>query len=157
MLAATLQVEKRNFVQAEGVLVASTNGVIAANGLVMGVGAARDLARRFPEAPALFAQAIRAQGVQVNGLYRYGFVAVEAQRCTIGAFQTKLHWKDRASLELVAYSAERLARWLWKNPGLEVHMNFPGIGLGGLDVQEVQRVLHSILEPFAERVCLYVV
>ncbi|RTH06047.1 hypothetical protein CSW47_04095 [Thermus scotoductus] len=72
-----------------------------------------------------------------------------------GAFQTKGHFRDRADLGLVRLGASRLRRFLEARPGLEVHMAFPGIGLGGLDPREVLEALEEALAGVGNRVVLY--
>lgn len=82
--------------------------------------------------PRLFAETIRRRGAYQGGVYLYGFVAVEVGGRSYGAFQTKAHFRDRADLRLIRLAASRLRRFLEERSGLEVHMAFPGIGLGGL-------------------------
>ena len=63
----------------------------------------------------------------------------------MGVFQSKGDWKAPANLSLIAHSAKKLAEWARKNPGWEVHMAFPGVGLGGLKEGEVLEVLEEHL------------
>ena len=137
-----------------GVVVAPTNGVIAPAGLVMGAGAALALARHRPELRQALARRIEQDGVREGRCWRYGFVAVRLAGRLYGAFQTKLDFRQGADLELIRYSAERLAAWLIEEPGAVVHMAFPGIGLGGLEVDAVQQAL-TPLEGLGGRVRLY--
>lgn len=75
-------VKRGNFLaglQAPGTLVAApTNGVLTSRGLVMGAGAVKALAEAEPRLPRLFAEAVQREGILRNGVYLYGFVAVEA-------------------------------------------------------------------------------
>lgn len=152
-------VKRGNFLaglQAPGTLVAApTNGVLTSRGLVMGAGAAKALAEAEPRLPRLFAEAVRREGTLRGGVYLYGFVAVEVDGRSYGAFQTKGHFRDRADLGLVRLGASRLQRFLEERPGLEVHMAFPGIGLGGLSPRAVLEVLERGLGDQAGRVVLY--
>lgn len=152
-------VKRGNFLaglQAPGTLVAApTNGVLTSRGLVMGAGAAKALAEAEPRLPHLFAEAVQREGILRNGVYLYGFVAVEAGGRSYGAFQTKGHFRDRADLGLVRLGTSRLRRFLEARPGLEVHMAFPGIGLGGLDPREVLEALEETLGRVGNRVVLY--
>jgi len=137
-----------------GVVVAPTNGVIAPAGLVMGAGAALALARHQPQLRQALARRIERDGVREGRFWRYGFVAVRLGNRLYGAFQTKLDFRQGADLELISYSAERLAAWLIEQPRAIIHMAFPGIGLGGLEVDAVQQAL-TPLEGLGERVRLY--
>lgn len=149
---------KGNYLQASRlgvVLVAPTNGVITSRGLVMGAGAAKALAEAEPRLPRLFAEAVQREGILRNGVYLYGFVAVEVGGRSYGAFQTKAHFRDRADLRLIRLAASKLRRFLEERPGLEVHMAFPGIGLGGLKPGEVLEALEEALGEVGDRVVLY--
>lgn len=153
-----MKILKGNYLQASRpgvVLVAPTNGVVGARGLVMGAGAAKALAEAEPRLPRLFAEAVRREGTLRGGVYLYGFVAVEVDGRSYGAFQTKAHFRDRADLALVRLAASRLRRFLEERPGLEVHMAFPGIGLGGLKPGEVLEALEEALGEVGNRVVLY--
>jgi len=76
----------------------------------------------------------------------YGLLVTQvAPGLHAGVFQTKGDWRSPADLSLIAYSARKLAEWARKNPGLEIHLAFPGIGLGGLEEGEVLEVLEPIL------------
>ncbi|MCX7946843.1 MAG: hypothetical protein N2557_07765 [Hydrogenophilus sp.] len=141
--------------QTSHALAAPTNGVLTPRGLVMGAGAAKALAEAEPRLPRLFAETIRREGAYQGGVYLYGFVAVEVDGRSYGAFQTKAHFRDRADLRLVHLAASRLRRFLEERPGLEVHMAFPGIGLGGLKPGEVLEALEEALGEVGNRVVLY--
>lgn len=153
-----MKILKGNYLQASRpgvVLVAPTNGVITPRGLVMGAGAAKALAEAEPRLPRLFAETIRREGAYQGGVYLYGFVAVEVGGRSYGAFQTKAHFRDRADLRLIRLAASRLRQFLEERSGLEVHMAFPGIGLGGLKPGEVLEALEEALGEVGNRVVLY--
>jgi len=69
----------------------------------------------------------------------YGLATVIHQDKIIGAFQTKGDWRQEASMDLVKNSVKELKKFINENPGLKIGMCFPGIGLGGLDKDEVLR------------------
>jgi hypothetical protein len=80
--------------------------------------------------------------------YLYGLLTLEvAPGLSVGLFQTKGDWKDPADLGIIRYSATVLAQYLEGKPQ-EVHMAFPGIGLGGLSQEEVLEVLEPLLGDF---------
>lgn len=154
-----MKVVKGNFLKGleapHALVAAPTNGVLTSQGLVMGAGAARALAEVNPQLPILFAEAIRRKGVYRDGVYLYGFVAVEVDGRPYGAFQSKGHFRGRADLALIRLAASRLQEFLEEHPGLEVHLAFPGIGLGKLKPEKVLEVLEKALGPVKDRILLY--
>lgn len=145
----------RGLADPNGLVAAPTNGVITPGGLVMGAGAALALAQRRPALKQALARRIEREGTQEGRFWRYGFVAVRLGGHLFGAFQSKRDFRAGADLELIAYSAERLAVWLAEHPSVAVHLAFPGIGLGGLAPEAVLEVLEKGLGPLRERVRLY--
>ena len=142
-----MRIAKGNFlVAARGVLLAPGNGVVRKDGLLtMGAGAAKALAQTYPYLPRVFGRMARGEP-RMGNWYLYGLLTIQvAPGLHAGLFQSKGDWKDRADLSLIAYSARKLAEWLRENPSLEVHMAFPGVGLGGLEEGEVLGVLEPIL------------
>ncbi|GBD40745.1 hypothetical protein HRbin39_00114 [bacterium HR39] len=139
----------------QALVAAPTNGVLTPWGLVMGAGAAKALAEVEPRLPRLFAEAIRREGTYQNGVYLYGLVVVEVGGRLYGAFQTKGHFRDRADLGLVRLGTSRLRRFLEAHPGVEAHLAFPGIGLGGLEPGRVLEVMEKALGQVGDRVILY--
>lgn len=148
-------VKRGNFLaglQAPGALVAApTNGVLTPRGLVMGAGAAKALAEVEPRLPTLFAEAVRREGVYRGGWWEYGLVVVGRY----AALQTKGRFQDRADLGLIRLGASRLRQFLEAHPGVEAHLAFPGVGLGGLRPGEVLEVLEEALGGVGNRVVLY--
>jgi hypothetical protein len=145
-------IAKGNFLNPQGgvprLLLATGNGVVRGDGtLVMGAGAAKALAQAYPWAPKVFGAMAR-QAPRPNGQHwhLYGLIAFKVNPgLAVGVFQSKGDWKAPANLSLIAHSAKKLAEWLRSNPGWEVHMAFPGIGLGGLPEEEVLEALEPIL------------
>ncbi|WP_287373198.1 hypothetical protein [Oceanithermus sp.] len=126
------------------VLLVTTNGVLKRNGeLVMGAGAARAAARLNPRLPAILGKSIQLRyRPEPTGVYRYG--VLYSTRLGLGAFQTKLHFKDPSTVELIRFSAEVLAGEARRHPERTFAVNFPGVGLGGLDREEVLGVLEPL-------------
>jgi hypothetical protein len=145
-----VKVVKGNFLSASrGLLLAAGNGVLRGDGtLVMGAGSAKALARAYPHLPRVFGRMARGEP-RMGNWHLYGLIIIQvAPGLHAGLFQTKGDWRDRADLSLIAYSARKLAEWLKKNPGQEAHLAFPGVGLGGLEEEEVLGVLEPILRDF---------
>ncbi len=141
-----VRVVKGNFLSAgRGLLLAPGNGVVRRDGLLtMGAGAAKALAQAYPHLPRVFGRWARGKP-DMGGWHLYGLLVLEvAPGLQAGLFQSKGDWKDRADLGIIRYSATVLAEYLQKNPQ-EAHLAFPGIGLGGLEEEEVLEVLEPVL------------
>jgi hypothetical protein len=143
----SMTITKGNFMAASrGLLLAPGNGVVRRDGkLVMGAGAAKALAQAYPHLPRVFGR--MALGMpNMGGWHLYGLLIIQvAPGLHAGLFQSKGDWKDGADLSVIAYSARKLAEWLKNNPRLEAHLAFPGVGLGGLEEEEVLEVLEPVL------------
>jgi hypothetical protein len=144
-----MRIAKGNFLAAaRGVLLAPGNGVVRRDGhLVMGAGAAKALAQTYPFLPRVLGRMARSTP-NMGGWHLYGVLATRAAPgLSVGVFQSKGDWKERAELGIIRYSAIVLAKYLEENPQ-EVHMAFPGVGLGGLEEDEVLEVLEPTLRDF---------
>lgn len=63
-----------------------------------------------------------------------------------GLFQVKRHFNESADLAIINKSGLMLAELLEKaNPHVEIFMNYPGIGYGGLERDEVETVIGNVL------------
>lgn len=156
----TLKLVHGNFLQGlndpSGLVLAPSCGVLARDGsLVMGAGAARDLATRLPGIARDLGCAIRASSTRRLDHWVYGLAVTRSGPHLAGAFQSKGHWAHPSSLELIALAASRLRNYLEQHPDLLAHLAFPGVGLGGLPVQQVSRILDQELQPVIHRVVLY--
>ena len=124
-------------------LLVTTNAVVNARGaLVMGRGAAKDLATRKPEFPTLAGIHLLKKGLAYTNnaplpLYGVQTIIHSFQGTSLGLFQVKFHWRDPADLRIIAYSAGMLHRIAFSPGYFRVAMNFPGIGNGRLDREAV--------------------
>lgn len=126
--------------------VVTCNGTLNRYGeLVMGRGAALEAKNRFPELPLLAGQIVRKnfkKDIIYKEFYRYGFFCIG----NLGLFQVKYHFKDKADIELIKYSAICLYNYLDETDfNLNVHMNYPAIGYGGLKREDVEPIIQTIL------------
>lgn len=126
----------------------TTNSVVNRHGaLVMGAGIVRQARERYPGLDAALGSAVLQAGD------RYGllvsprwFIPPDGSGPTakLGAFQTKVHWREDSSPELIAFSTGKLLAWCREHPAAQVHLNLPGVGLGGLSREQVLPVLASL-------------
>lgn len=94
--------------------------------LVMGRGMALDVRDRFPGIDKRIGSKL-IDGAEYNLLVGK----------KIGVFQVKNHWSDDSDIDLIIRSLLFLSHWAHNNSHVEIHMNYPGIGNGGLDVDIV--------------------
>jgi hypothetical protein len=109
--------------------------------LVMGRGAAKEALDKFPSIDSVFGQMIKYRqahlgkyGILIDGVGK----TMEASRY-LGIFQVKYHFKDKADLSLIKYSAEELYKILVWFPSVAI--NFPGIGFGQRTMEEVLPII----------------
>lgn len=115
----------------------TTNGVVTKYGaLIMGAGAARNMKERHAGIENYFGSKLKAG--QVN---KYGLIYGKSR----GAFQTKYHYNDKSDLDLIMFSAQKLAALASQHPHLTFAVNFPGIGCGGLSRAAVTSAIETIL------------
>lgn len=111
----------------------TTNSYIKKDGtLVMGAGVALEAATRWPQLPSKLAELMLAQTTHLG---TYGLLVGPQKK--LAAFQTKIHFKDPSTLELIQYSIHCLNDWLEANPEYLVNLPCPGVGNGGLSGVEV--------------------
>ena len=118
----------------------STNSTVKKDGhLVMGRGAAYQAARRYPDL-ALKAGGKIERTCGSGGTYGYMPVLFRWGEI-VSLFQVKHHWRERASLDLIRQSAAMLGEEARLHPRWTFHLNYPGIGNGGLPEEEVAPLL----------------
>ena len=118
----------------------TTNSVLNRHGaLVMGAGIARQTKERFPGLDAALGSAV----VQAGDTYGL-LVSPRWPTAKLGAFQTKIHWHNPASVELINFSTSKLLAWCKAHPTARVHLNMPGVGLGGLSREHVLPLLEVL-------------
>jgi hypothetical protein len=118
-------------------LLVTTNGVVVGDQLVMGAGAAKEAKLRVPQLPSVLAvQARKRTGPGYQHPYLYGVLpGVLVGKTWVGAFQTKLHCKGWSSRDIIWRSTQKLTELAPKF--IRIAMNYPGIGLGGLETEAV--------------------
>jgi hypothetical protein len=124
----------------------TTNSTITKDGrLVMGRGIAQQARDRFPGIDKELAS-------QFTSGARYGLlVSPQWPVQKLAAFQVKIHWRSKASLDLIEYSSACLLEWCVAHPTAQVHLNFPGIGNGRLGYEQVL----PFLQPLPDTVTIW--
>lgn len=106
--------------------------------LVMGAGIAREAQDRLPGLSAVFGEELKARGQAGKW---YGTIVVPVPPLRFCAFQTKVHFQEPSDLALIEFSVGRLLEDIERIKPARVDLNYPGIGLGGLDPAEVKPLL----------------
>jgi hypothetical protein len=109
--------------------------------LTMGAGIARQAQEKLPGLPHVFGRKLQAAGLAGK---RYGTLTVEHGFLRITAFQTKVHFMESSTLDLIEFSVGKLLEEIEQLSPSRVDLNFPGIGLGGLEPDEVKPVLAAL-------------
>lgn len=150
-------------------VVVTCNGYVKDGRLVMGRGAAKEAADRYPTLQKragerlLFGQFSKYRDCFVYGftplLSAVGDKEIHIRRIVVGLLQVKYHFRDKAELPLIGYSIVKMNNWLenidrvWGKGDIKsIAMNFPGIGYGGLRREEVEPLLRDL----DDRVTIYV-
>lgn len=131
-----------------GLFLITTNPITRKDGaLVMGRGIALEAAKRFPELPFLFGEKVtvdrhtQAYDDPMYPVYCSYVCHMDGQ--AMGYFMVKDHWREPASLEIIAGSVRELSRrFFLKNK--RVDLNFPGIGNGRLKREDVLPIIEQL-------------
>lgn len=106
--------------------------------IVMGRGAAKQCRDLFPGVDKTYGDIIKQEP------HRNIMWADVGPRQRLGWFKVKDHWGEPADLGLIKNSVASLHMVASLYDGLEFHMNFPGIGNGGLAEEDVLPVLQIL-------------
>lgn len=122
----------------------TTNGMMKEdkNVLVMGRGAAKQANQLVPGLDAHLGNLITILCTQRGEEYwLHGLMIDPLGRVNVGAFQTKTHWSHDSTIAMIAFSTGQLWQWSQTHRNITVNLNFPGIGLGGLQRSVVLPVI----------------
>jgi hypothetical protein len=126
-----------------GMIVVTSHAFVQEDGrLFMGYPPAAEMTKRIPDIEFQCGRQVQARAV--DGVY--GFLPVrpslpEQRIVGFGLFQTQVRWDEHQDPELIKYSMECLRQYSEDNSNLKIRMNFPGVGDGGLPVDEVVPLL----------------
>lgn len=121
----------------------TTNPIINKQGLaVMGRGIAKEAADRFPRLRLEFAEQLCQRKLRESNVFTIG----RYDGTRVGCFMVKNHWKERARLDIIEKSVQDLLSTLATITDIRgysprVDLNFPGVGNGGLDKEDVRPLL----------------
>lgn len=136
------------------IVIFTANNVITKDGkLVMGAGAAKACLDAFPGVDKQIVKAMKFLPDKRN----FGFISTSTRLVKglidknvsrfVGAFQTKRSYREPSTIEIIKNSVKilkkhatygfELSSWIY-------HMNFPGIGLGGLREDEVLPIIGEL-------------
>lgn len=123
------------------VVCVTTNGIVNYYGkLIMGGGVALQAAQRYPYLPIHFGHLVSNFG---NKPFYY---QDKFDKRVILSYPTKDDWRNPSSLSLIALSSELLVKIADKYELDDIYSVPPGIGLGGLNWDQVKPVIEPILD-----------
>lgn len=117
----------------------TANSMVKNGRLLMGGGAALAAYNAYPGVDALL-------GAEINEVCRngvFGYVEVPHSLIQVGAFQTKTVVWEPSKLDLIEEATEDLLSLARSGVGT-YHLNFPGIGLGGLNPEDVMPIIKRL-------------
>jgi len=121
----------------------TTNSITRKDGeLVMGRGIARQAKDKFPGLGLALGNAVANGGMRgrVYGL----LLSPSWPAKKLAAFQVKINWQAKAELEIIRVSAQQLGHFAKANPDKSIALNFPGIGNGRLDYDDVLEIVQNL-------------
>lgn len=130
----------------------TSNSFVKNNGsLVMGAGFAKSIKDKFPNIDLEFGKLINSitdlvsihrtsYDILKRNFPRYGLVFID----NIGAFQTKYSFNNPSTVELIQFSTEKLKEFAENNPNKLIGLNYPGIGLGKLQEEQVLPIIETL-------------
>ena len=127
--------------------IVTTNSYLRSdNALVMGRGAAKQLANRVPMIPHGFGRHIK----QICGdLGTYSVLILPYRTGSkhymgLGAFQVKYHYNEDACIKLIAHATNQLKHLAEIGNDERYDMNYPGIGNGRLSMDDVAPIIETL-------------
>ena len=134
-----------------GLIAVTTNASIKYNGaLVMGRGAAKEAVQRIRDIDLEAGTAIAYAGPM------YGFLPLrmpEEKKMGFGIFQVKKAWNEKAHVKLILNAVMKLREFALEHPEMPIRLNYPGIGNGGLTMDEVEPYLVHLDECANVMIC----
>ena len=101
----------------------------------MGAGIAREVRDRFKGIDKAIGTYINSLGIETEK--GYGLL-LSPNGGKVGAFQTKIHYKDESPLWLIRKSTDMLREYAESNPHIIISIPYPGIGHGNRSIEEIK-------------------
>jgi O-acetyl-ADP-ribose deacetylase (regulator of RNase III) len=118
----------------------TTNGIVKSNNLLtMGKGIAKEASNRFPNLAKDLGDMVKLFGNKPYLIYCNNDYKVLS-------FPTKNHWIHKSDIDLIESSAIHSIRVASHFNLIEIYLPRPGCGLGGLDWDDVKKVIGPILD-----------
>jgi hypothetical protein len=135
----------------------TTNACVKPNAcLVMGAGIAKQARDRWPALDFSLGRALLDKAIHETKFVRLGrnytllepeyslLVSSNWPKRKLGLLQVKRHFHMDASIGIIQRSTDALIAWCAERPEAEVHLNFPGIGHGGLSHDAVMPIIERL-------------
>ena len=128
-----------------GIFMITTNPIRRKDGaVVMGRGIALEAKTRFPNLPYDFGKQLE----RFPHLNSVGLIG-NYDGVPIYYFMVKDHWREPASLEIIERSVSAVDYWFYiSDTNDRVDLNFPGIGNGKLNREEVLPIIEKLPDNF---------
>jgi len=138
--------------QPDDVIVFTANASVGTSRLIMGAGAALAVKRVYPNVDLSLGLMLLDMKVDQPSadiqkpfpLPPYYLLGTVYDSRQIYAFQTKRCWWEEADPSLIEGAARRLKDLAKKEKNKTFHLNYPGIGLGGLTKERVAPLLRGL-------------
>lgn len=129
----------------KGIFMITTNPIRKNDGaVVMGRGIALEAKQRYPELPHDFGK----QLTRFPHLDSVGLIG-NYDNVPIYYFMVKDHWAHKAKLDIIQRSVEAIDYWFYiSDTNDRVDLNFPGIGNGGLNREDVLPIIEKLPDNF---------
>ena len=125
----------------------TANKVVTKNGLVMGRGNALAARTAYPKLPEVLGYLM---SNPILDLENTSMLFIDAPNVdtdsygVIGAFFTKNHYKEPSSLDMVIANILDLKKTAEENESYTFHLPYPGCGLGGLTVEQLDPYMNQL-------------
>lgn len=121
----------------------TANAVVRDGALVMGKGIAGQVRGKHPGIETKFGQIVEERKGK-DGFYGI-IVSSEWPKKSLGLFQTKVDYRNPSTTDLISRSCKALQEWIDEfGREVEVHLNFPGVGAGGLQKETVWGIVSTL-------------
>ena len=118
---------------------------------VMGKGIALQFKNMFPQNYLAYKKACQNKEIKIGKMFVYGVQLLGNPRYIIN-FPTKRHWKEKSRLEYIREGLKDLVTTINKLKIKSIAIPPLGCGLGGLNWNDVKKILQEELKPISDKV-----